>query len=380
MKYLPLPLLVLLLFSCNPRQQTAWVESGSEITIPEGIRRPKNIILMVGDGMGIAQITAGMYQNGNRLNLEDLPVVGLQKPHSLSNLVTDSAAGATAFSTGEKTNNGWVGMRPDSLPAPTILELLEKQHYETGIVVTSTIVHATPAAFYAHRLKREQYEDIALDLLGADIDFFVGGGKKYFDRRESDGRNLIRELRSAHYRISDYFEQDLDEVVLDYDRNFGYFSADQDPLPASQGRDYLPAATQLALNYLSHQNAPGFFLLVEGSQIDWGGHANDTDYLIREVIDFDQAIGKVLDFARSDGETLVVVTADHETGGFSINAPSDMEQINGSFSTKGHTASLIPVFAFGPGAGLFAGVYDNTELFYKMKALLLVSEPKKLIN
>jgi alkaline phosphatase len=112
----------------------------------------------------------------------------------------------------------------------------------------------------------------------------------------------------------------------------------------------------------------GFFLMIEGAQIDWGGHANSSSYIISEMIDFDDTIGAVLDFAKEDGETLVIVTSDHETGGFAINPGSTMDKIKAGFTTEYHTGTLIPVFAYGPGASLFGGIYENTDIYHKMKA------------
>ncbi len=330
---------------------------------------PKNIILMIGDGMGLGQITAGLYKNGNQLELERLPYIGLQKTYSANNLITDSAAGATAFSTGYKTYNGAIAVDQDSIPLPTIVEQAEKKGLTTGIVVTSTIVHATPAAFFAHNVSRDHYEEIALDLLDANVDIFIGGGKRYFDKRRSDNRNLVQELTDKNYHCFDLINGNLPNIS-NYQKNIGIFTDDSDPATAMDGRTYLAPATTLALDFLKNHKENGFFLMVEGSQIDWGGHANDVSYILTEMIDFDQTIGKVMDFAEKDGETLVIVTADHETGGFSVNLGSSMDTIVGVFNTASHTADLVPVFAYGPGAELFSGIYENTDINIKIKKLM----------
>lgn len=332
--------------------------------------RPKNVILMIGDGMGLSQITAGMYMNGNRLNLEKFPIVGLHKSYSSDDLITDSAAGATAFSAGVKTYNGAIAVDKDTKVVPTILEEAERRGFATGLVATSTIVHATPASFIAHVDSRTRYEDIAADFLKTEIDYFVGGGKKYFDRRQTDDRDLYRELQQKGYYVSDYFKEDFEEIVVDFDRNFAYFTADSDPLPVSKGRDYLIPASKLAPIFLSNHSKKGFFLMIEGAQIDWGGHANNSDYIISETIEFDRAIGEIFEFAEEDGETLVIVTADHETGGYALNPGSTMDSIRAGFTTDYHTASLIPVFAYGPGADLFGGIYENTAIYDKMRFAL----------
>jgi alkaline phosphatase len=356
--------------SCHPRPTTVGVAE-PELDRPaadDTIRftPPKNIIFMVGDGMGLTQITAGMYMNGNKLNLEQFKYIGLHKSYASDNLVTDSAAGATAFSIGKKTYNGAIGVDKKGKPSLTVLEEAELGGMATGLVVTSSITHATPASFYAHQKGREMVEEIAADLLKVDVDFFVGGGKKNFDRRK-DEQNLVEALAKKGYAISTYFDKDFNELLIDPTKNFGYFTADAEPLMVSQGRDYLVPACRAALDYLSKQPEEGFFLLVEGSQIDWGGHANDSKYITSEMIDFDNAIGAVLDFAKQDGETLVIVTADHETGGYAINPTSTMDSIVAAFTTKDHTAALIPVFAWGPGEELFSGIYENTSIYDKMR-------------
>ncbi len=337
--------------------------------------RPTNIVLMIGDGMGITQISAGLYSNNNRLNLERFQAFGLHKSYSSSSLITDSAAGATAFSCGVKTYNGAIGVRADTSHAPTILEAAEHRGMPTGLVATSTIVHATPASFIAHVEQRKMYEEIATYFLKTDIDFFVGGGKKYFDRRD-DERMLSDELKAKGYQVSSYLEKEIDAIQFD-NRPFAYLTSDDDPLPKLQGRDYLQPASEMAVDFLNQRAGDkGFFLMIEGSQIDWGGHANQSDYIVTEMIDFDNAIGAVLDFAEKDGNTLVIVTADHECGGYAINPGSEMGSIKGAFTSDYHTADLIPVFAYGPGAEEFIGMYENTAIYDKMMKLLKLSPVK----
>ena len=331
-----------------------------------------NVILMIGDGMGLTQITAGMYANGNEIAFERMPVVGLHKSYSSDNLVTDSAAGATAFSCGEKTYNGAVGVRPDRSPCPTLLELAERQGRPTGLVATSTIVHATPAAFYAHVPQRKQYERIAEHLAGSGVDYFIGGGQKFFADRKRDKRDLLDEMRAGGRQLGSYFDGPFADQQLPLIGAYGYFSALEDPLPVSGGRDYLLEATTAGLDFLTARDstAVGVFMMVEGSQIDWGGHANNSAYIISEVIEFSETVNAVLDFAEADGNTLVVVTADHETGGYAINNGSTPDSIVGEFTSDYHTADLIPVFAYGPGAEAFAGIYENTAIYDKLRAAM----------
>ena len=354
-----------------PRVVPRAVESEPVTGYVRAARGPKNIILMIGDGMGITQISAGMYSNDNRLNLERFSVIGLHKSYSGDNLITDSAAGATAFASGVKTYNGAIGVDLDTMAVPTILEMAEAAGMPTGLVATSSIVHATPASFFAHAQFRQNYEEIAADLLDTDVDIFIGGGAKFFERREGDERNLSTELRERGDDIQSFVDTDVKDLVVDRAKNFGYYTADGEPLPRSQGRDYLLDAADLAVDFLDARDTAdvGFFLMIEGSQIDWGGHSNDSEYIISEVIEFDRAIGAVLNFAQRDGETLVIVTADHETGGYAINNGSKMGEIQGAFTSDYHTADLIPVFAYGPGAERFSGIYENTAIFDKMVQL-----------
>lgn len=363
MKQLFLIFGLFLLWSCHAPKE---VISSTSL---EPVKKPKNIILMIGDGMGLGQISAGLYSNNNQLHMERFKVVGLHKSYSADNLITDSAAGATSFACGIKTYNKAIGVNTDSLPVVTILEEVEKMGFATGLIATSTIVHATPASFAAHEKDRNSYEAIAADFLEVDVDLFIGGGKKYFDKRTIDNRNLYEEFEKKGYYVSDYIREPLELMSLP-DQPVLYFTADDSPRKVSEGRDYLPLASALGVNYLKSRSNKGFFLMIEGSQIDWGGHDNDAPYLIAETIDFDAAIGAVLDWAEKDGETLVIVTADHETGGLSINYGSKMNELTTAFTSPGHTGTLIPVFAYGPGASLFGGIYENTAIYDKMKALL----------
>ena len=358
-------LLPCLLFvaACTPRP----VEPAPVTQAPTAY--PKNVIFLIGDGMGLGQLTGGIFASDTPLNFERFKHIGLHKPYSSDNLITDSAAGATAFAAGVKTYNGAIGVDPQGRPVETILEMAERRGLATGLVATSTIVHATPASFIAHQPQRKMYEEIAADFLKVDIDYFVGGGKKYFSNR-SDGRDLLAELAAKGYQTGDFFRGRLPTRLAADGANFAYLTSESDPLPVAQGRDYLLPATQLGLDYLSNRSEKGFFYMVEGSQIDWGGHSNNSEYIISEVLDFDKAVGAALDFAERDGETLVIVTADHETGGYAINYGSRRDSIVGTFTSDYHTATLIPVFAYGPGSEQFAGIYENTAIFDKMKLLL----------
>lgn len=331
-------------------------------------KKPKNIILMIADGTGLSQISASQFYNSKPSNYERFKHIGLIKTSSGSDLITDSAAGATAFSAGIKTYNGAIGVDMDTIPVPTIMEDLKQRGFSTGVIATSTITHATPASFYSHRKWRKMELEIAQDLASSKVDFFAGGGRKFFENRE-DGNNLIAAFEAMGYEMR--LDRLDPSMKMKSNKPYGFLLADSGMPKVLEGRgSFLYDATNLGIQKLS-QNKKGFFLMVEGSQIDWGGHNNDADYLISELIDFDSVIGKVLDFAAKDKNTLVIVTADHETGGFTLSSSEgDYNSIVPSFSTGGHSATMVPVFAFGPGASNFAGIYENTEIYVKMKNLI----------
>lgn len=374
MRFFVLTSLILLTFACNVSQDKNIGQAVPQPTISTPSAKlnkapvAKNVILLIGDGMGMGQISAGTYANNNSSELERFPIIGLHKPQSASHLITDSAAAATSFASGIKTYNGAIGVDVDTNAVQTILEEAELKGLKTGLVASSTIVHATPASFIAHNKLRKNYEEIAEDFLDTEIEYFAGGGKKFFDRRTKDERNLIEELKSKGYLMGDYLT-DFNEfkTQIGDNKKVGYLASDGDPLPVAQGRDYLVDASMTGINHLQNQADKGFFIMIEGSQIDWGGHANNADYIITEFQEFNTLIGKVLDWAEEDGETLVVVTADHETGGFTINPGSTMDSLVTAFTSTKHSGDFIPVFAFGPGSEKFSGIYENYEIYFKMR-------------
>jgi alkaline phosphatase len=328
-------------------------------------KKPKNVIMMIGDGMGVSQIFAGLSANGGHLCLDNFKCVGFSKTQASDDYITDSAAGATALSTGQKTYNGAIGVNTDTVAIKTILEMAEEKGMATGLVSTSAITHATPASYIAHQGSRESYEDIAADFLNTDIDVFIGGGYKHFAVR-ADKRDLTKELQEKGYKVL----RNMKEIYKVKQGKLAGLTADEHNDPASIRSMNLPRSTETALNILN-ENEKGFFIMIEGSQIDWGGHQNNTGYIVREMLDFDQAIGNALEFAARDGETLIVVTADHETGGFAITG-GDMTtgMVKGAFSSVGHTGVMVPVFSYGPGAENFTGIMENNEIAIKIISLL----------
>jgi alkaline phosphatase len=328
-------------------------------------RKPKNIIFFIGDGMGVSQVHAALTANKGRLFIENLKYTGFSKTSSADNYITDSAAGGTALSSGVKTYNGAIGLDKDKNRVKTILEIAEEKGMATGLVSTSAITHATPASFIAHQSNRNMYEEIAADFLKTDIDVFIGGGYKHFTNRK-DGRNLAGELKEKGYTV----EKDLNIIANIKSGKLAGFVAEEHPGRLNERGNFLPVAVSTAINILS-DNKRGFFLMVEGSQIDWGGHASNTDYIVEDMLDMDKSIGKALEFAAKDGKTLIVLTADHETGGMAVlNGSFETGMVKGEFTTGGHTGVMVPIFAYGPGAEEFIGIMENIEINEKMKKLL----------
>ncbi len=328
-------------------------------------KNPKNIILMIGDGMGLAHVYSAMTANRGHLFLENFKHIGFSKTYSSSDYITDSAAGVTALACGVKTFNGALGVDPEKKPVKNIRELAENKGLKTGLVSTSAITHATPAGFVAHIDSRGEYEEIAAQFLKTNIDVFIGGGSKNFESRK-DGRNLSKELIDKGYKVL-YTIADIKKSTTG---KLAGFTAPEHDAPMPARGDVLVPATETAIKLLS-QTSKGFFLMVEGSEIDFLAHENITPGVVLETLDFDRAIGAALKFAASNGETLIIVTADHETGGMSINGGDyKTGMVTAKYTSGEHTGIAVPVYAFGPGAEQFTGFIENTDIAKRMMKLL----------
>lgn len=334
-------------------------------TAPMSPKKVKNIILMIGDGTGLAQWSAAQASIPQKLKVFSLAeYIGLSLTSSSSSYITDSGAGATAFSIGQKTYNGAIGVTKDSHPEFTLSEKLHVKGKATGLVATCGLTHATPASFYAHQVSRKMDKEIASDFYGGFIDIAIGGGFPFFDTAK------LSEMGHRVYLGS----KNLDSVK---NKQFVLFYDTAVDVPRyTKGRGDFERKASLAAIRNLNQNKNGFFLMIEGSQIDWGGHENDSNYVLTETLDFDSTIAAVVDWAKKDGETLVIITADHETGGLSL---VDYDKKNKRpamhFSTHHHTGIPVPVFAIGPGAEIFSGVYENTEIHDKILRLLQMNNP-----
>ncbi|MEN6357832.1 MAG: alkaline phosphatase [Armatimonadota bacterium] len=327
---------------------------------------PKNIVFLIGDGMGIGVITAarcaGPGQNG-QLAMDSMPVVGLVKTYSANALVTDSAAAATAYATGVKTNNGELSVDPSGKKLRTILEAAHDMGKSTGVVSTKFITDATPAAFVSHVTSRADRTDIAVQMISSGADVIMGGGRKDFALKTdtSDGRTDGRDVMAEAAKIGFTVITTRDEMPdVHSEKVLGLFV--QDVMTAFSPEPTLREMTTCAIDCLDN-NKKGFFLMSEGGTIDSFEHASNAGDAVKQTLEFDNTVRMALDYAREHKDTLVVVTADHDTGGMAVLDPdADHPKYMVGWAHGGHTANMVPIFAFGPGSQYFAGVHDNTEI------------------
>ena len=336
-----------------------------KIAPPKGGGKVKNVILMIGDGMSLMHIEAAWTCNRGHLWLENAQYTGISKTPASNRLITDSGSGGTSLATGYKTRYHAVGVDSTGRPLESLNVLAHKAGKANGIAVTCRLWDATPCDFVAHNLDRNKEQDLILDYLNAPLDYVFGGGAKYFEHRD-DGRNIFSELEKKGYRVA----RTLDELWhCKSGKIYAVPYPVDTPVPAERG-DLLAKASLKGIDLLNH-NKNGFFMMIEGSQLDDYGHFNQLDMLMQETLDFDQTIGAVMKWAAADGQTLVVVTADHQTGGPTVlggDYHTGTVQVN--FSTRDHSGTMVPVYAFGPGSENFTGFMDNTEIFWKIKRLL----------
>lgn len=330
---------------------------------PKG-KKVKNVIFMIGDGMGLEQISAAWVCNGGKLNLDNFSKTGLQRTYTLNRLITDSGAAGSALATGQKTNYGMISVNPDTAAVETLAEYAMSKGKRAGAAVTCRVNDATPAAFFSHTASRKKQEDIVSQMAESGVYFLSGGGIKYWKDRK-DGRDITAEIQENGYS----FATTKEELMAVEEGPVIALMADYELPHALDRGDILPSSVVKAIELLDNKN--GFFLMIEGSMIDDGGHDNKAGHTMEEIFDFDRTIGLVLEWAAKDGETLVVVTGDHATGGMTLLGGSiDEKRIRVNFSTAGHNGILLPVFAWGPHSEDFIGVYENAELSRKIKKLI----------
>lgn len=303
-------------------------------------KAPKNIILLIADGMGMAQLHAAYTANRGDLTTFKIRHTGWSLTASSDSYITDSAPGATAFSTGSKTNNRAVGVNDKGEPLNLLPDYFFKLGKKSAIITSGDITDATPAAFYAHQLERSASLPILSDIKNAKFSILMGAGN-----------NVIDSFLLAN-------KKEISQTIIT-DSIAGK--------PAAKGRgNWLTYHFLKSVELLkNHKN--GFFIMAEGAQVDYGGHQNLLPYVVTEALDFDRLVSAALQFADKDGETLVIVTADHETGGLTLlDGDFTKGYISGHFSTVDHTAIPVPVFAYGPKSYLFGGIFENTAIFQKI--------------
>lgn len=364
-----LSLLAALMVGCAEKNEQKGVTSYTggepyktvEVKQPAKGKSPKNIIFMIGDGMGIEQIGAAWVANRGQLNMDKMPYVGLQRTYCLDWLVTDSAAAGTALATGNKTNKGMVATLPDGTELASMLDKAQQVGKRTGVVVVCRLNDATPATFCCNNPDRDDAEEITADYLTSGVDYIAGGGMNYWRDERTDSRDIFAEIGEKGYNTYEKVEDLMGATSLPVAAVLAPLELPS-ALSGERG-DMFRNMTSKAIEMLDKDNEEGFVMMVEGSCIDDWLHANRVDAAVEEILDFDRVVGDVLEWAEKDGETLVVVTADHCTGAMTLlwgDIANGTVEVN--FANEGHNGMMVPFFAYGAGAERFDGVVENAEL------------------
>lgn len=321
----------------------------------------KNVILMIGDGMGLGAVTAAFYANGGELTMMNLQTMGYARTQSASDFTTDSAASGTAYACGQKTTNGFVGMNPDKEPIANIPEKIAPRGYACGVVSSDDIHGATPASFFAHQAERGASDEIWADLPASKLDFISAGTQKKFESLALKTQDEIKGKFAVVYSPEE-------AAAYTGSKSLMYLP---ETVETDKRGNYLPETTEMAINYLSKKNKKGFFLMVEGARIDKNSHGNNFEGCVKETLDFDKAIEAAIRFAEKDGHTLVIISADHETGALSLRSGNIEENtIKGVYVSKGHSPITVPLFAYGPKSRHFAGTQHNSDVSNKIVEIL----------
>ncbi len=333
----------------------------------------KNVILIIGDGMGLATAASWMInQNYGPTCFDRAQYTGIVKTYSANSRTTDSAAASTAIATGHKTNNSMLGMLPDSTKPSSIAKLAKDKGLSTGIIATSYVLDATPGGFYAHVANRGEKKNIAEDLIAFRPDVILGGGRKHFTERKYTDENMVDKAKAAGFTYvetpEEFYEVQSTPVLglLDEEARITATETDSDLLTGLAGHTWS----------ILEKNRNGFFSMVEGSLIDYAAHANNPEELLWWMEEFDKVVNAAFDYADTHKGTLVIVTADHETGGVTL-VPGSKDFTKGEsglgvkYSTTGHTASPVILYSYGASSWKFSGVMENTDIFKRMKSVLI---------
>ena len=337
------------------------------VQMPSVDNEVRNVIFLIGDGMGLEQVSCAWVLNHGKLNLDNMPVVGLSRTYSQSDLITDSAAGGTALAVGEKTANSHVGTDPDGNPLYSMLVKAQECGKKTGVAVTCHLADATPADFCCHSVDRYLYDEVIAGYATSGVDYIAGGGLDYFGKNRKDARNIAEEMARGGYAVA------LDDVALmDAQLPVLALLAD-DNLPVALERgDLFRHMVAKGLAVLSEAAGDkGFVFMIEGSSIDDWQHENRIDLAMEELLDFDRTLGDVLQWAAADGHTLVVVTADHATGALTLQ-DGDLKEgrIDVAFGNDSHNGIAVPFYAWGPGSNRFGGILENAELSKRITSFI----------
>ena len=354
----------LLALSCKEKEEevalhyyaTAHTYDIVQVTEPAQDNEVRNIIFMIGDGMGLEQVSCAWVVNRGKLNLDNMSSVGLSRTYCTNALITDSGAGGTALSSGMKTGYSHVGTAPDSTDIPSILVKAQQLGKKTGVAVTCHFADATPCDFCCHNEYRYNQEDLIADYVECGVDYLSGGGLDWFTVNRTDGRDITREMAGAGYNVA-LTEDELMKAELPV---IGILAPDNLPVAEERG-DLFRHSVKRGLDLLS-AGENGFVMMIEGSCIDDWLHGNDIGKAMEELLDFDRTLGDVLQWAEADGHTLVVVTADHNTGALTLQ-DGDLEkgEIGVFFASESHNGIAVPFYAWGPGSAQFTGIRENSE-------------------
>lgn len=375
------------------------VPAGS-VLIPKSLaaveRKAKNIILLIGDGMSASQVSSYRLLKGGpnaRLAVDKFPISGIVLTHSEDAIVTDSASSATAYSTGIKTNNTFLGLDKDKNVLENLTEKIHGYGFVSSLIATSEVTHATPAAFAAHIDLRWKTDEISAQMMDSNVVTILGGGRHFFLTEEmggkrEDGRDLLQEVENSHVllthkdQLNDFDQTTSGKVVgLFADEHLRDLEKPENHSTEPSLSEMLNFAIKRSETFMDN-GCKGSFIMVEGSQVDWAGHSNDINYLKREMQDLEEAVELAVDYANKNQDTLVIVTADHETGGLLIEPASAADytgnEVKFSFNTAigrgSHTGVPVPVYAYGPGSENFTGTLDNTDVYRAMIAALDLTE------
>ena len=326
---------------------------------PPASNEVRNIIFLIGDGMGLEQASCGWVLNHGKLNLDNMSVVGLSRTYCLDDLITDSAAGGTALAIGQKTAYSHVGTDADGNPVPSMLVKAQECGKKTGVVVTCHLADATPADFCCHSDDRYKYDEVIAGYAESGVDYIAGGGRDYFGKSRKDARNIDDEMAAKGYAVA-YDEVALMEAHLPI---LALLADDNLPNALERGDLFRHMAAKGLAELSTQSGDKGFVYMIEGSSIDDWLHSNRIDLAMEELLDFDRTLGDVLQWAAADGHTLVVVTADHATGALTLQDGNLEEgRIGVGFGNDSHNGIAVPYYVWGPGRDRFGGTMENAEL------------------